>query len=198
MVSQITLLVGIIFSFKITSTYSVVQYVVSALVTFVSAEVLEGETSEKHFFFLGMFIYGSFLQPALNKPSKFCICKCRSEPLPPIKRDVVPSLPWHLQWRAPLDGGWDLGPGGRRLHNHCSRVPGNRKAPQCDLAAVSGDLRCFDRVNLPDVQLPLLMASTCSMMILELSLPEGTTVCSYLNRFDLAVISQLKRAWHAL
>lgn len=52
MVSQITLLVGIIFSFKITSTYSVVQYVVSALVTFVSAEVLEGETSEKHFFFL--------------------------------------------------------------------------------------------------------------------------------------------------
>jgi hypothetical protein len=42
------------------------------------------------------------------------------------------------------------------------------------------------------------MASTCSMMILELSLPEGTTVCSYLNRFDLAVISQLKRAWHAL
>ncbi|XP_006655742.1 SPX domain-containing membrane protein OsI_21475 isoform X1 [Oryza brachyantha] len=42
MVSQITLLVGIIFSFKITSTYSVVQYVSSALVTFVSAEVLEG------------------------------------------------------------------------------------------------------------------------------------------------------------
>jgi len=42
MVSQITLLVGIIFSFKVTSTYSVVQYVVSALVTFVSAEVLEG------------------------------------------------------------------------------------------------------------------------------------------------------------
>ena len=43
MVSQITLLVGIIFSFKVTSTYSVVQYVVSALVTFVSAEVLEGK-----------------------------------------------------------------------------------------------------------------------------------------------------------
>ncbi|XP_066375545.1 SPX domain-containing membrane protein OsI_21475 [Miscanthus floridulus] len=42
MVSQITLLVGIIFSFKVTSTYSVVQYVVSALITFVSAEVLEG------------------------------------------------------------------------------------------------------------------------------------------------------------
>jgi uncharacterized membrane protein len=43
MVSQITLLVGIIFSFKVTSTYYVVQYVVSALVTFVSAEVLEGK-----------------------------------------------------------------------------------------------------------------------------------------------------------
>ncbi|KAF0902369.1 hypothetical protein E2562_016213 [Oryza meyeriana var. granulata] len=42
MVSQIALLVGIIFSFKITSTYSVIQYVGSALVTFVSAEVLEG------------------------------------------------------------------------------------------------------------------------------------------------------------
>jgi len=42
MVSQITLLVGIIFSFKVTSTYSVVQYVASALITFVSAEVLEG------------------------------------------------------------------------------------------------------------------------------------------------------------
>jgi len=43
MVSQITLLVGIIFSFKVTSTYSVVQYVASALITFVSAEVLEGK-----------------------------------------------------------------------------------------------------------------------------------------------------------
>lgn len=43
MVSQITLLVGIIFSFKVTSTYSVAQYVISALVTFVSAEVLEGK-----------------------------------------------------------------------------------------------------------------------------------------------------------
>ncbi|OEL35000.1 SPX domain-containing membrane protein [Dichanthelium oligosanthes] len=42
MASQITLLVGIIFSFKVTSTYSVVQYVASALITFVSAEVLEG------------------------------------------------------------------------------------------------------------------------------------------------------------
>ncbi|KAL5225143.1 hypothetical protein ABZP36_011782 [Zizania latifolia] len=42
MVSQIALLVGIVFSFKITSTYSVVQYVSSALITFVSAEVLEG------------------------------------------------------------------------------------------------------------------------------------------------------------
>lgn len=42
MASQITLLVGIIFSFKVTSTYSVIQYVVSALITFVSAEVLEG------------------------------------------------------------------------------------------------------------------------------------------------------------
>ncbi|KAK3128270.1 hypothetical protein QOZ80_6BG0459220 [Eleusine coracana subsp. coracana] len=42
MVSQITLLVGILFSFKVTSTYSVIQYVGSALITFVSAEVLEG------------------------------------------------------------------------------------------------------------------------------------------------------------
>lgn len=42
MTSQIVLLVGIIFSFKITSTYSAIQYVVSALITFVSAEVLEG------------------------------------------------------------------------------------------------------------------------------------------------------------
>lgn len=42
MASQITLLVGIIFSFKVTSTYSVIQYVASALITFVSAEVLEG------------------------------------------------------------------------------------------------------------------------------------------------------------
>ncbi|GJN29776.1 hypothetical protein PR202_gb18095 [Eleusine coracana subsp. coracana] len=42
MVSQITLLVGILFSFKVTSTYSVIQYVGSALITFVSAEVSEG------------------------------------------------------------------------------------------------------------------------------------------------------------
>jgi hypothetical protein len=55
MVSQITLLVGIIFSFKVTSTYSVVQYVVSALVTFVSAEVLEGKQDS---IFSSMFLLG--------------------------------------------------------------------------------------------------------------------------------------------
>jgi hypothetical protein len=48
MASQIMLLVGIIFSFKVTSTYSVVQYVISALITFVSAEVLEGNKSMRH------------------------------------------------------------------------------------------------------------------------------------------------------
>jgi hypothetical protein len=48
MASQIMLLVGIIFSFKVTSTYSVVQYVISALVTFVSAEVLEGNKPMRH------------------------------------------------------------------------------------------------------------------------------------------------------
>lgn len=42
MASQVTLLVGILFSFKVTSKYSVVQYVGSALITFLSAEVLEG------------------------------------------------------------------------------------------------------------------------------------------------------------
>ncbi|KAJ8506101.1 hypothetical protein OPV22_006987 [Ensete ventricosum] len=40
--SEIILLVGIIFSFRVTSSYSVPQYVSSALITFVSAEVLEG------------------------------------------------------------------------------------------------------------------------------------------------------------
>lgn len=35
-------LIGIILSFHVTSTYTVPQYVTSALITFVSAEVLEG------------------------------------------------------------------------------------------------------------------------------------------------------------
>lgn len=40
--SEIMMLVGIIFSFRVTSRYTVPQYVCSALITFVSAEVLEG------------------------------------------------------------------------------------------------------------------------------------------------------------
>lgn len=40
--SEIMVLVGIIFSFHITSSYTVPQYVCSALITFVAAEVLEG------------------------------------------------------------------------------------------------------------------------------------------------------------
>ncbi|URE04597.1 SPX domain-containing membrane protein [Musa troglodytarum] len=40
--SEIIVLVGIIFSFRVTSSYSVPQYVSSAFITFVSAEVLEG------------------------------------------------------------------------------------------------------------------------------------------------------------
>nr|CAD1830226.1 unnamed protein product [Ananas comosus var. bracteatus] len=40
--SEIMVLVGIIFSFHVTSSYTVPQYVTSALITFVSAEVLEG------------------------------------------------------------------------------------------------------------------------------------------------------------
>ncbi|CAL9100562.1 unnamed protein product [Musa acuminata var. zebrina] len=42
LVSEIIVLIGIIFSFRVTSSYSVPQYVSSALITFVSAEVLEG------------------------------------------------------------------------------------------------------------------------------------------------------------
>ncbi|XP_039138289.1 SPX domain-containing membrane protein OsI_21475-like [Dioscorea cayenensis subsp. rotundata] len=40
--SEVMLLIGIVFSFRVTSPYSVPQYVTSALITFVSAEVLEG------------------------------------------------------------------------------------------------------------------------------------------------------------
>ncbi|KAF0898463.1 hypothetical protein E2562_007297 [Oryza meyeriana var. granulata] len=40
--SEIVLLVGVMLSFSLTSTYTVAQYVCSALLTFVSAEVLEG------------------------------------------------------------------------------------------------------------------------------------------------------------
>ncbi|KAG6482972.1 SPX domain-containing membrane protein OsI_21475-like isoform X1 [Zingiber officinale] len=40
--SEILVLLGILLSFKVTSTYTVPQYVSSALITFVAAEVLEG------------------------------------------------------------------------------------------------------------------------------------------------------------
>ncbi|XP_072993954.1 SPX domain-containing membrane protein OsI_21475-like isoform X2 [Typha latifolia] len=40
--SEILVLVGIVLSFRVTSSYTVPQYVSSALITFVSAEVLEG------------------------------------------------------------------------------------------------------------------------------------------------------------
>ncbi|XP_062199601.1 SPX domain-containing membrane protein OsI_32082-like isoform X2 [Phragmites australis] len=40
--SEVVLLVGVLLSFRLTGTYTVAQYVCSALLTFVSAEVLEG------------------------------------------------------------------------------------------------------------------------------------------------------------
>lgn len=40
--SEILVLLGILLSFKLTSTYTMPQYVSSALITFVAAEVLEG------------------------------------------------------------------------------------------------------------------------------------------------------------
>jgi hypothetical protein len=40
--SEIMVLIGIIMSFRYTPHYSVPQYVLSALITFVFAEVLEG------------------------------------------------------------------------------------------------------------------------------------------------------------
>lgn len=42
LVSEIIVMIGILLSFNVTSSYSVPQYVISALITFVAAEVLEG------------------------------------------------------------------------------------------------------------------------------------------------------------
>lgn len=43
LVSEILVLLGIVLSFQFTSSYTVPQYVCSALITFVAAEVLEGK-----------------------------------------------------------------------------------------------------------------------------------------------------------
>jgi hypothetical protein len=43
--SEIMVLIGVILSFHVTRTYTVAQYATSALITFVSAEVLEGKMS---------------------------------------------------------------------------------------------------------------------------------------------------------
>ena len=40
--SEVMVLIGIIMSFRFTPHYSIPQYVISALITFVFAEVLEG------------------------------------------------------------------------------------------------------------------------------------------------------------
>ena len=40
--SEVMVLIGIIMSFRFTPRYSIPQYVISALITFVFAEVLEG------------------------------------------------------------------------------------------------------------------------------------------------------------
>lgn len=74
MASQITLLVGIIFSFKVTSTYSVIQYVISALITFVSAEVLEGKNS--------ILQSKSKYSAAPWRPSKYHIAKIQASTSP--------------------------------------------------------------------------------------------------------------------
>lgn len=44
--SEVMVFVGIVFSFQLIIPYSVPQYVSSALVTFVAAEVLEGKNPE--------------------------------------------------------------------------------------------------------------------------------------------------------
>lgn len=170
MVSQITLLLGIIFSFKVTSTYSVIQYVASALITFVSAEVLEGKKIQPPL----------ECMPLLVCPSSTLIItsnligKCRCEPLPPVKRDVVPPLPWHVQWWSALDRGWDPGEGGRGRHHHRCRVLGRGEAPKHHPASIPGDLRHVHRLHLPNLQLALLMEASfhgvsrvtvCSMVV---------------------------------
>lgn len=47
--SEIIVCIGIVFSFHVTTPYSVPQYVCSALLTFVAAEVLEGKLSTSFF-----------------------------------------------------------------------------------------------------------------------------------------------------
>lgn len=50
MVSEVLVLIGILLSFNVIVPYSVVQYVGSGLIMFVSAEVLEGQEFTKYFF----------------------------------------------------------------------------------------------------------------------------------------------------
>ena len=64
------------------------------------------------------------------------------------ERDVATTLPWDIQWRAPLDGGMHACGGARGLHNHYGKVPGHREPPQRHSATLIGDLRSIERVHL--------------------------------------------------
>lgn len=83
--------------------------------------------------------------------------RCRSEPVPPLSRDVVEALPRDLQRRAALDGGRNAGPRRRRHDYHGGGQPGAEPPPERHPPAVPGDLFSLYRRDVLHLQLTLLM-----------------------------------------
>lgn len=181
MASEVMVLIGIIMSFRFTAHYSIPQYVISALITFVFAEVLEG---------MLMFVYVqcNHLNSLCTTPRKrkslstakpnqsiiFCLFirhattdveQCRSESILAFASNVVKAFPRDLQWWTPLDRGRDIGPCNRRCHNYRSRLSRHGPTPQRHASATSCDMHCLDRCNSVHLQHALLKRHACLVAV---------------------------------
>ena len=92
--------------------------------------------------------------------------RCRSEPVPPLSRDVVKALPRDLQRRAALDGGRNAGPRCRRHDYHGRRLSGAEPPPERHPPAVPGDPFSLYHRDVLHVQLTLLMTDEPTALLL--------------------------------
>ena len=184
--SEVMVLIGIIMSFCFTPHYSIPQYVISALITFVFAEVLEGMyvciCSVPH------------LKALCIEKSKSIICywfichattnieQYRSESVLAFTSNVVEAFPRHLQWWTPLNRGWDFGPCNCRCHDYRSRLPRHGPPPKCHSSTTSCDLHSLHRCNTLHLQHALLKRHVYSLAAIQhWSLLNDSWVCIFVQ-----------------
>ena len=148
---------GILLSFHILIPYSVPQYVGSALITFVSAEVLEGNfgqyfSSTKYWKTSSINLW-SWLVGWLT---------FRCELITPISSHVIKAFSWDFQWWIAFDRSWNFGPSGGRWNHNTIRLLGSGNALEYHLTSCIVHMYILHSCHLLHLQLSLLIVPLTS------------------------------------